>query len=95
MTATIPCSRDGRFTETTTVRALPTEPGNYVQTKFFPGGYSMLTNSSVPSRIFFDMRLGPVAPNINESNVGNHSLAATTGYQFESESVGVHSSVAV
>jgi hypothetical protein len=63
MTATIPCSRDGRFMETTTVRALPTEPGNYVQRKFFSGGYSSSNlNNLVPSRIFFDMRLGPAMP---------------------------------
>jgi len=65
ITATIPCD-NGQFTRTTIIRALPTQPGHFVQTKFFTGsGYRMLRNDQVPSRIFFDMRLGPVSPDIN------------------------------
>ncbi len=64
LTVTIPTFR-GRFTETTKIRALPTKPGQYTQLKFFNGGYTMIPNDAVPSRIFFDMRLGPASPEIN------------------------------
>jgi hypothetical protein len=67
ITTTLQCSPDGRFLEHTTIRALPTVPGDYVQSKFFYGGfsYSHQLNNSIPSRVFFDMRLGPVSPDIN------------------------------
>jgi hypothetical protein len=39
ITTTFQCSPDGRFLETTSIRALPTQPGDYVQFKFFFGGY--------------------------------------------------------
>ena len=67
ITTTLQCAPDGRFLEHTTIRALPTIPGQYVQSKFFDGGYQYYhqLNNSVPSRVFFDMRLGPVSPDIN------------------------------
>ena len=67
ITTPLQCSSDGRFLEHTTIRALPTIPGQYVQSKFFDGGYqySHQLNNSVPSQVFFDMRLGPVSPDIN------------------------------
>ena len=67
ITTTLQCSPDGRFLEHTTIRALPTVPGDYVQSKFFYGGfsYSHQLNNSILSRVFFDMRPGPVSPDIN------------------------------
>jgi hypothetical protein len=76
ITTTFQCSFDRRFLETTRIRALPTHPGDYVQSKFFSGGYPTYSafggysaasnlNDSIPARIFFDMRLGPVSPDIN------------------------------
>jgi hypothetical protein len=62
---TIPCSPDGRFMETTRIRALPILDGQYTQAKIFSGGHRILKNDTVPSRIFFDMRLGPVSPAID------------------------------
>ena len=56
------------FLRHTTIRALPTVPGDYVQSKFFDGGYFNIATSSttpIPSPVFFDMRLGPVSPDIN------------------------------
>jgi hypothetical protein len=64
LVVTIPTHK-GWFTQTTTIRALPTQSGQYVQRKFFNGGYTMIPNDAVPSRVFFDMRLGPAVPEIN------------------------------
>ena len=71
-TISVPCTPDGRFTENTVIRATPTRPGDYTQTKFFSGGYGYgyrnlyrNLNSSIPKRIFFDMRLGPVPESID------------------------------
>jgi hypothetical protein len=73
---TFQCETDGRFVENTRIRALPTQPGDYVQSKLFFGGYlthapfaanyiPSTLNDKIPSRIFFDMRLGPVSRDIN------------------------------
>jgi hypothetical protein len=48
----------GYFTKNTVIRALPTEGGDYVQTKVFTG-------DRIPSRIFFDMHLGPARPSVD------------------------------
>ena len=72
ITTTLQCSPDGRSLETTSIRALPTQPGDYVQSKFFladiprtlyPANNNL--NDAIPARIFFDMRLGPVNRDIN------------------------------
>ena len=61
------CSPDGRFLENTTIRALPTQPGDYVQAKLFFGGYFGNTlNDRIPSRICFDMHLGGPASRIGQ-----------------------------
>ena len=66
LTVTIPCDEDGQFKQPTTIRALPTQPGHYVQRKDFPGGGLVSwSGDRVPSRVFFDTRLGPVSPDIN------------------------------
>ena len=76
ITTTLQCSPDGRFLETTSIRALPTQPGDYVQSKLFFGGFPQYSafggyaannnlNNAIPARIFFDMRLGPVNRDIN------------------------------
>jgi PEGA domain len=52
------------FTRNTVIRALPTEAGDYVQTKFFYAG-TFGTNDRIPSRIFFDMHLGPATPAVD------------------------------
>jgi PEGA domain-containing protein len=64
VTVTIPTLR-GWFTQITTIRALPTRPGQYVQSKVFQGGFTTIPNDAVPSRVFFEMRLGPASPEIN------------------------------
>ena len=66
--AQVRCDSEGRFFETTRIRALPVGYG-YTQGKYF-SGYGQMNNpylhsDPVPSRIFFDMRLGPVSPDIN------------------------------
>ncbi len=38
-TISVPCTPDGRFTEATVICAMPTRPGDYMQTKVFSGGY--------------------------------------------------------
>ena len=74
--ATFQCEADGRFIENMRIGALPTQPGHYVQFKLFFGGYliharfaanytASTLNDNIPSRIFFDMRLGPVSRDIN------------------------------
>jgi PEGA domain. len=76
ITTTFECDIDGRFMEITSIRALPTQPGDYVQSKLFFGGYlnharfaanysPSTLNNKIPARIFFDMRLGPVSSDIN------------------------------
>ena len=67
-TVQVRCDPAGRFYPNTRIRALPVGYG-YVQSKFFTGygemGNRYLESDSIPSRIFFDMRLGPVSPDIN------------------------------
>ena len=69
LTVTIPCSLNGRFTETTKIRALPIKSGQYTQSKLFFGGFLTLRNDLVPSRLFFDMRLAPVPSNDVNVNI--------------------------
>ncbi len=54
----------------TIIRAIPTQPGQFVQTKYLPG------TQPFPSRIYFDMSLGPVQPNYNV-NVNTSANAST------------------
>jgi PEGA domain len=76
ITTTFQCDTDSRFIENTRIRALPTQPGHYVQSKLFFGGYltharfaanytPSTLNDKIPARIFFDMGLGPVSRDIN------------------------------
>jgi hypothetical protein len=80
ITVEIP-QNSGYFTQETVIRALPTEAGDYVQSKHFhftlavSYGYGYGTEAKVdkiPSRIFFNMHLGPATPavdvNVNPSN---------------------------
>ena len=61
---------NGRFIKTTVIRALPSEAGNYVQTKYFVGSEGVPFpkalpgggGAEIPERILFDMRLGPITP---------------------------------
>jgi hypothetical protein len=46
------------FVKNTTIRAMPTTPGHYSQTKWF-NGLSYGDRDTIPRRIFFDMSLGP------------------------------------
>jgi hypothetical protein len=70
-TLRVRCDSDGRFFETTTIRALPVGYG-YTQAKSFLGfgayagssGY-YLDSARIPSRILFDMNLAPVSQDIN------------------------------
>ena len=64
----------GNFTQETVIRALPTEADDYVQSKYFRftpaisygSGYGTeAKGDQIPSRIFFDMRLGPVRPAVD------------------------------
>jgi hypothetical protein len=56
---------DGYFKKQTVIRAIPTEAGDYVQTKLFQGtGADASYGSKIPSRILFDMRLGPSTPGL-------------------------------
>lgn len=63
----------GYFTRNTVIRASPTEGGDYVQTKYFSGSMPDAWHpetvgaerDQIPSRIFFDMRLGPVTPSVD------------------------------
>ena len=72
ITVEIP-EKAGYFTQNTIIRALPTDGGDYVQAKYFSGSipdawYPETVGAhrdQIPSRIFFDMRLGPVTPSIN------------------------------
>lgn len=49
----------GNFTKLTVIRAIAVRGGDYVQTKIF------LDGASVPSRILFDMDLGPATPAVD------------------------------
>ena len=72
ITVEIP-QRASYFTQNTVIRALPTEGGDYVQVKYFSGSipdawYPETVGAKrdqIPSRIFFDMRLGPVTPSVD------------------------------
>jgi hypothetical protein len=72
ITVEIP-EKAGYFTQNTIIRALPTEGGDYVQAKYFSGSipdawYPETVGAhrdQIPSRIFFDMRLGPVTPSVD------------------------------
>ncbi len=72
--AQVRCDAEGRFWDSTHIRAIPREDG-YTQMKFFSGYQSprgqILRSDAVPSRIFFDMRLQPVPQDIN-INVNEH-----------------------
>lgn len=61
-TVQVRCNAEGRFWQYTHIRALPVDYG-YTQSKRFAG--SLVNPYPVPSRIFFNMRLGPVRPDIN------------------------------
>lgn len=58
---------NGYFAQNTVIRALPTEAGDYVQTKSFIAGQSTMEEAvslgtwgdEIPSRILFDTRLAP------------------------------------
>lgn len=50
----------GLFTRNHTVKALPIHVGQYVQSKFFQGGYQYGSPDKVPKTILFDMNLGPI-----------------------------------
>ena len=50
---------NGNFVNDTTIRAIPIQQGEYVQSKYFSGTF---LPAAIPSRILFDMGLQPVAP---------------------------------
>jgi hypothetical protein len=61
ITVTVP-QQDNHFKDQTTIRAIPTQAGDYTQTKFFNGQIpNFREGDPIPSRLFFDMRLGLVA----------------------------------
>jgi hypothetical protein len=63
----IRCNTRGRFLENTVIRALPVEEG-YTQTKAFIGYDTSIMNRQadpIPARIFFQMNLGPVTPEVD------------------------------
>jgi hypothetical protein len=72
ITVEIP-QRASYFTQNTVIRALPAEGGDYVQVKYFSGSIPDawypetvgVHRDQIPSRIFFDMRLGPVTPSVD------------------------------
>jgi hypothetical protein len=56
----------GYFTQDTVIRALPTEAGDYVQAKRFSGNSPDVgARNRIPSRIFFNMHLGPAMPTVD------------------------------
>jgi hypothetical protein len=56
----------GYFTKNTVIRALPTQGGDYVQAKVFVGNISGVSyGDRIPSRIYFNMHLGPATPSVN------------------------------
>jgi len=65
----LPANYKGEFTRNTIVQALPVIGGQYTQQKSFIGGYDdFIANDVIPKRIFFDMNLQPVQPEINVNN---------------------------
>jgi hypothetical protein len=67
ITVKVPQDRE-YFGENTTIKAIPTEPGDFVQTKVFLGNVSGISyGDKVPSRILFDMHLGPPTPSAKVS----------------------------
>ena len=68
ITVAIPDS-NGQFIRDTVIRALPTEGGDYTQQKSFFGKvekpYYQRDGDQIPSRILFDMHLGPVRPSVD------------------------------
>jgi hypothetical protein len=70
ITVDIP-QEDGRFKEATWVRASPTEAGDYLQSKFFSGPNLGTPGDKIPSRILFEMHLGPATPSV-DVNVNPH-----------------------
>lgn len=64
VTVEIPQS-DGYFTTATTIRALPTGVGDYLQQKMFSPPNMSGNGDKIPSRILFEMHLGPVTPAVN------------------------------
>ncbi|KHE92890.1 MAG: PEGA domain-containing protein [Candidatus Scalindua rubra] len=66
-TVSLPANYKGEFTRDTIVQALPVIGGQYSQQKSFIGGYDhdYIVNDVIPKRIFFDMNLQPVQPDIN------------------------------
>jgi hypothetical protein len=71
ITVEIPQKDDGRFKERTLIRASPTEAGDYVQTKVFSSPDGMGDGDKIPSRILFEMRVGPSTPSV-DVNVNPH-----------------------
>jgi hypothetical protein len=58
----------GQFSADTVIRAIPNEAGDFVQVKHFaghPDKYGPEKSDQIPSRILFDMHLGPVAPTVD------------------------------
>jgi hypothetical protein len=57
----------GRFTKDTVIRAIPNRAGDYGQSKYFSKGSVVVgaTEGQIPSRILFDMHLGPSTPTVN------------------------------
>jgi hypothetical protein len=64
---TVPIPQNsGYFNKDTVIRALPTEGGDYVQAKHFSGASPDVgSRDRIPSRIFFNMHLGPATPSVN------------------------------
>ncbi len=58
----------GQFSADTVIRAIPNEAGDFVQVKHFAGHlvkYGTEKSDQIPSRIFFNMHLGPVTPAVD------------------------------
>jgi hypothetical protein len=70
-TVEIPQKDDGRFKERTLIRASPTQAGDYVQTKVFSCPDFTGNGDKIPSRILFEMHLGPATPSV-DVNVNPH-----------------------
>ncbi|HXM27981.1 MAG TPA: PEGA domain-containing protein [Chthoniobacterales bacterium] len=57
-----------QFSADTVIRAIPNEAGDFVQVKHFAGHldkYGTEKSDQIPSRIFFNMHLGPVTPAVD------------------------------
>ena len=67
LTINVRSTARGMFKENTIIRALPVRAGHYVQTKMFIDGSYVPDPafSKIPSKIFFDMRLGTPDINLN------------------------------